>query len=80
VLTPVQHPFLNNVLHTQLTPETADREISVPWPTSAQGRDRRLRWLSRISQPADLAERLLAHGLTYYEGVPGMAANLFGVA
>ena len=28
VLTPVQRPFLNNVLHTQLRSETADRAIS----------------------------------------------------
>ena len=31
------------------------------------------------SQPADLAERLVAHGLTYYEGVPGMAADLLAL-
>jgi GNAT superfamily N-acetyltransferase len=77
VLTPVQHPFLNNVLHTQLTPETADREIS---DALAYFRSRGVTdvswWVEPDSQPADLAERLTARGLTYHEGVPGMAANL----
>ena len=80
VLTPVQHPFLNNVLHTQLTPETADREIS---DALAYFRSRDVTdvswWVEPDSQPADLAERLLAHGLTYYEGVPGMAADLLAL-
>ena len=80
VLTPVQHPFLNNVLHTQLTPETADREIS---DALAYFRSRGVTdvswWVEPDSQPADLAERLMARGLTYYEGGPGMAADLLAL-
>ena len=80
VLTPVQRPFLNNVLHTQLTPETADRAIS---DALAYFRSKDVTdvswWVEPESQPADLAERLMAHGLTYTEGGPGMAADLLAL-
>ena len=36
-------------------------------------------WVEPDSQPADLAERLVARGLTYTEGVPGMAADLLAL-
>ncbi len=80
VLTPIQHPFMNNVLRTDTTPAAADRTIS---DALAYFRSKDVTdvswWVEPDSQPADLAERLVAHGLTYYEGVPGMAADLLAL-
>src|SRR5512137_750259 len=59
VLTPIQHPFMNNVLRTETTPAAADRTIS---DALAYFRSRDVTdvswWVEPDSQPADLAERL----------------------
>jgi ribosomal protein S18 acetylase RimI-like enzyme len=77
LLTGIPHPFLNNVLRTQLAPDNVDDIIA---QTLAYFRSRNVTqlswWTEPGTQPADLAERLLAHGLAYTDGGPGMAVEL----
>ena len=80
VLTPIHHPFMNNVLRTDSTPEAAERTISDTRVYFRSMDVTDVSWsVQPDSQPADLAERLVARGLTYYEGVPGMAADLLAL-
>jgi GNAT superfamily N-acetyltransferase len=77
LLTGVPTPSLNTVLLAQVEPEDVDEIIerrrahfesrgvtTVSW------------WIHPGTQPSDLGERLVEHGLTYREGAPGMAADL----
>jgi GNAT superfamily N-acetyltransferase len=80
VLTPIHHPFMNNVLRTDTSSADADKTIT---DALAYFRSKNVTsvswWVEPESRPADLAERLVARGLTYYEGVPGMAADLLAL-
>jgi GNAT superfamily N-acetyltransferase len=80
LLTGIPHPFLNNVLHTQLAPDNVDDAIA---QTLAYFRSRNVTqlswWTEPGCQPPDLAEHLLAHGLVYTDGGPGMAADLLAL-
>ena len=80
VLTPIHHPFMSNVFRTDIPPAAADQTIT---DALAYFRSKDVTdvswWVEPDSQPADLAERLMAHGLTYYGGVPGMAADLLAL-
>lgn len=66
----------NGVLRAQLASAEADARI-VALLAQFQQRDLPLIWhLGPSTQPADLAARLVAHGLTHVEDEPGMAADL----
>ena len=74
--TPVPHPICNSVLHTDLDPDTLDADIQ---ETIGFFKEKGLpfnwyRWPH--SKPKNLAERLIANGLTYASSSPGMIADL----
>ena len=86
----VSYPWLNPILRTQLAAETVDEVIE---STLAHFRSRNvhdLAWFSEHSgctcpeiepeaRPADLGERLLAHGLEVAPPLTGMAADLLAL-
>ena len=80
LLTGIPHPFLNNVLRTQLAPDDVDPIIV---ETLAHFKSRNVAhlswWTEPGTQPVDVGERLLAHGLTYTDGGPGMAVDLLAL-
>ena len=80
LLTGILHPFLNNIIRTQLAPDNVDDLIE---ETLTHFRSKNMTqlswWAEQGSQPLDLAEHLLAHGLVYTEGGPGMAADLLAL-
>jgi GNAT superfamily N-acetyltransferase len=77
LLTGIPHPFLNNVLCAQLTPDNVDDTIAQTLAYFTSKKVTQLSWWTEPgTQPADLAEHLLAHGLVYTDGGPGMAADL----
>jgi ribosomal protein S18 acetylase RimI-like enzyme len=77
LLTGIPHPFLNNVLHTRLAPDNVDNSIAQTLAYFASKGMTQLSWWTEPgTQPADLAEHLLAHGLVYTDGGPGMAVEL----
>jgi GNAT superfamily N-acetyltransferase len=68
--------FYNGVIRTRLVPAEADRVIE---SVTAQLRDRMwvmAWWVMPNSRPADLAERLVAHGFALWGHDLGMAADL----
>ena len=80
VLTGISHPSLNHVLRTQLNPDNVDARIE---ETLAYFKSRDVTrfswWTESGTQPTDLGEHLIAHGLTYSKGVPGMAVDLLAL-
>ena len=77
LLTGIPHPFLNHVLRTQLTPDNVDEMIKETLTCLKSRSVTELSWWTEPgTQPTDLGEHLLAHGLTYTDGGPGMAADL----
>lgn len=77
LLTGVPHPFMNNVLDTQLTADDVDDGISnVLSYCVSRGIGHFSWWIDPGCQPVDLAEHLSDHGLLYAEGGPGMAVDL----
>jgi GNAT superfamily N-acetyltransferase len=78
LLSGIPNSFVNPVFRTQIRPDNADAVIA---RTLARFRARGVTtfswWLGPDTQPADLGTRLIDHGLTYAEGAPGMAADLF---
>jgi GNAT superfamily N-acetyltransferase len=77
LLTGIQEPFLNPVLCTEAQVDDIDALIK---KTLAHFRSRGVTkfywWTDLGSQPADLGQRLMDHGLTYRDGGPGMAVDL----
>ena len=77
VLTGLTHSFLNAVLWTQLNPANADQRIAETLAAFRSKNVHQLSWYTGlVTQPADMGELLVAHGLTYSEGAPGMAVDL----
>jgi GNAT superfamily N-acetyltransferase len=77
LLTGIPHPFLNNVLRTQLAPDNVDDTIAQTLAYFTSRNVTQLSWWTEPgAHPADLAGHLLAHGLVYTDGGPGMAAEL----
>lgn len=74
-ITRIPDPFLNRVFRTQLTPDTVDEAIK---ETLAHftARNVPLVWMTApATQPPDLGKHLEICGLTYTEGLSGMAAD-----
>ncbi|TES91786.1 MAG: hypothetical protein E3J88_01965 [Anaerolineales bacterium] len=80
LLSGIPVPFLNNVLHTQLTPDNVDEKIE---ETLAYLKSRNITklawWTEPGTLPANLGEHLTAHGLTYTDSEPGMAVDLLAL-
>ena len=77
LLTGLPHPFLNAVLRTQVAQHRVDDTIAETLAHFKSKAMTRFSWyVELVAQPADLGERLAAHGLTYAEGAPGMAVDL----
>lgn len=77
VLTGVSTCGLNVVLKTRFSPNDADARIKAiiaDFETREVGEFSW--WNDPDAQPADLGERLVAHGFVYPEGMPGMAVDL----
>jgi len=71
--------FYNGVIYTRLAPEDADGVIAA---VTAKFRERGWLpawWVMPNSRPADLAQRLSAHGYTPWDSDLGMAADLAAV-
>jgi len=77
ILTGIPSPFMNNVVKTQLASGEVEEVIR---QTLVDFRSRNVTmvswWAEPGSQPADLGEHLLANGLSYTDGGPGMAVDL----
>ena len=80
LLTGLPTPTLNAVLRTRAEPGNVDAIIE---KTVAHFRSRGVTrfcwWIGPDSRPTDLAEHLVAHGLTYREGGAGMAVDLLAL-
>jgi GNAT superfamily N-acetyltransferase len=76
----ISNSFVNGVLRTHLDPDRVDPTIK---ETLAHFRSRGVTtfswWTEPGTQPADLGEHLLAHGLVHTDGGPGMAADLLAL-
>lgn len=77
LLTGISHSFVNGVLRTQVEPDNVDVIIE---ETLAHFKSRNVTrlswWIKPGTQPTDLGKHLVAHGLTYTDGGPGMAVDL----
>lgn len=77
LLTGISDSFVNGVLCTQMEPDNVDVIIE---ETLAHFKSRNVTrlswWIKPGSQPTDLGKHLVAHGLTYTDGGPGMAVDL----
>jgi GNAT superfamily N-acetyltransferase len=80
LLTGFPHAFLNAVLRTHVDPDKVDQIIE---ETLAHCRARGVTtfswWAESGTQPEDLGEHLLAHGLAHTDGGPGMAVDLLAL-
>jgi len=80
LLTGISDSFVNGVLRTHLEPDKVDAAIE---ETLSHFRSRGVTtlswWAEPGTQPTDLGEHLLAHGLAYMDGVPGMAVDLLAL-
>jgi GNAT superfamily N-acetyltransferase len=80
LLTGISDSFVNGVLRTHLEPDKVDATIK---ETLAHFRSRGVTtlswWTEPGTQPMDLGEHLLAHGLAYMDGGPGMAVDLLAL-
>jgi GNAT superfamily N-acetyltransferase len=80
LLTGISNSFVNGVLRTHLETDKVDAIIK---DTLAHFRSRGVTtfswWTEPGTQPADLGEHLLAHGLAYTDGGPGMAVDLLAL-
>lgn len=77
LLTGFPDAFVNAILRTRAEMDNVDQIIE---ETLAHFRARDVTtfswWTEPDAQPADLGEHLMAHGLVYTDGPPGMAADL----
>jgi GNAT superfamily N-acetyltransferase len=77
LVTGIPDSFMNNVIRTQLRADNVDEEIE---KTLAHFHDLKIDELSWWDEPGtkpdDLGMRLASHGLTFSQGVPGMAVDL----
>jgi ribosomal protein S18 acetylase RimI-like enzyme len=77
LVTGIPDSFMNNVIRTQLSLDRVDEEIE---KTLAHFHDLKIDelswWDEPGTQPDDLGSRLVSHGLTFSQGVPGMAVDL----
>jgi ribosomal protein S18 acetylase RimI-like enzyme len=80
LLTGLPDAFVNAVLRTQAEPDDVDKSIA---ETLTHFRARGLAtfswWAEPGAQPVHLGEHLLAHGLAYADGPPGMAVDLLAL-
>jgi GNAT superfamily N-acetyltransferase len=77
LLTGLSTSFYNNVLGTRLTEETVTQRLREVLDSFAAKQVRYLSWwVEADAQPPQLGGYLEALGLTYLEGMPGMAVDL----
>jgi ribosomal protein S18 acetylase RimI-like enzyme len=80
LLTGLPDSFVNAVFRTRADPDNVDQIIE---ETLTRVRTRSVTtfswWTESGSQPTDLGKYLLAHGLAYTDGPPGMAADLLAL-
>jgi GNAT superfamily N-acetyltransferase len=80
LLTGISDSFINGVLSTHLEPDKVDVAIEETLAhLSSRGATTFSWWTEPGTQPTDLGEHLLAHGLAYTDGGPGMAVDLLAL-
>jgi GNAT superfamily N-acetyltransferase len=80
LLTGISNSFVNGVLRTQVEPDNVDAIIEKTLAHFKSRNVTRLSWWTEPgTQPTDLGKHLVAHGLTYTDGGPGMAVDLMGL-
>ncbi len=80
VFTGISNSFLNNVLHTHLTSDNVDEIIQQTLASFKSRNITKLSWWTEPgTQPTNLGEHLVAHGLIYDNEEPGMAVDLLGL-
>jgi len=80
LLTGISNSFVNGVLRTQVEPDNVDAIIEKTLAHFKSRNVTRLSWWTEPgTQPMDLGEYLLAHGLAYTDGGPGMAVDLLAL-
>jgi len=77
LITGIPHTFLNTILYTRMTSDNVDEDIEQTLASLGSRNVTNLSWWTEPgTQPMDLGEHLIAHGLTYTSGGPGMALDL----
>ena len=74
-LSDAPYPLFNSICRARLAPEDADEGITIAMARCALKRVPMLWWTGPQSEPADLEDRLIAHGF-YADYSTGMAADL----
>jgi hypothetical protein len=75
-VTGIPHPILNGVLTARFTEETLDRRIESTLNYFKSRGLPMMWWTGPATEPSDLADHLLAHGMTDGGDQPGMALDL----
>ncbi|MEE9516050.1 MAG: GNAT family N-acetyltransferase [Candidatus Adiutricales bacterium] len=75
-VTGIPHPILNGVLTARFTEETLDRRIESTLNYFKSRGLPMMWWTGPATEPFDLADHLLAHGMTDGGDQPGMALDL----
>jgi GNAT superfamily N-acetyltransferase len=76
MITGIPFPVCNNVFRAKIPAESLDKVIDETLSHFAARQVPMLWWTGPTSQPANLGERLVAHGLMPAGSPPGMAADL----
>jgi GNAT superfamily N-acetyltransferase len=76
VMTGIPHPMFNGVFGAELPRDGVEAAVEETMAPFKAGRVPMCWWTGPSTRPADLGERLQAHGLRRAEDLPGMAVDL----
>jgi len=80
IATDLQDSYFNGILRADLAPAELDAQIEAALAPFQRRHVPMLWHIGPSTRPANLGERLLAHGLAFHESEPGMAADLQAIS